>query len=306
MAYFTNFPTIGYTVNPDTVKIVKAKNIIARVKFSDYVKQNDSLFFKYSIRDGDRPDTIANTVYNRPDLHWFVLVFNEIINPYHEWPLTQNELELMVDLVYPGTTLYVRDLSVTYERGTIPPNIPFFEEGSTISQNGITATVVSYNSNLSQLIVKNIQGGSFSTTSTNANGDISLGRQITQTNSLGNSISATITKSELTPYAVHHFEDSNGDWLDPICKFAPPIGATTGVAYRPYSGIPKSLINLYADPATDTLGNPIGEAIIVATQAISNMNNFYSENEKKREINILKPQFLDDIIRQFNDLFKTQ
>jgi hypothetical protein len=304
MSYFTHFPSTGYILDENTAKVVKAKNILLRAKFSEYLKTNNSLLFLYSIRDGDRPETIANIVYNRSDLHWIVLLFNDIINPYHEWPLTDSEFEAMVKLLYPGTTLYIRDDSVLYERGTVTPAIPFFETGSTIYQGSVSAMVVSYNRTLGELVVDNITGGDFQTKTTKSDGTVQLGAQITQTNSLGNAITATITRAELTPYAVHHFEDSDGNWLDPRCKFAPPNNATNGVSYRPYQNIPKSLINLYSDPSVDATGNTTGEGIVVAQQAVSNMNYEYSKNEEKRQISILKPMFLDDIIKQFSDLFK--
>lgn len=315
MSYFSNFPTTGYIVDTKKAKIVTAKNILVRAKFSDYIKTNESLIMHYRIREEDRPDTIANIVYGRPDLHWIILLFNEIINPYHQWPKTQAQMEEFINLIYPGTTLYIRDNSILYEYGTIPPNIPFFEKGTKIYQYNntynanVVATVVSYNSNLGQLVVDDIQWDSditdepkFRTTTTETNGSTVLGSTIRTTNSLGNGITAVITKSELTPYAVHHFEE-DGIILDPRCKYE-PLNGTNGVKYRPYSDIPKSTINLYSDPSVDQTGNTIGEGLIVAKQAISYMQYEYSENEKLREIKILRPTFLDEVLKQFGNLFR--
>lgn len=305
MSYFTHFPSIGYTVDEDKAKLIKAKNILVRAKFSDYVKTNNSILLPYRIKEGERPDTIAATAYGRADLHWIILLFNEIINPYHEWPLVQSDFDSMISLLYAGTTLYVRDDSVQYEKGAVTNKIPFFEKDSKIYQNGVSATVISYNSTFGQLIVDDIQGGEFEISTADEQGT-KLGAGITQTNSLGNSITAIITKKELTPYSVHHFEDENGNWLDPRSKFVPTVGATNGVSYRPYPGIPKSLINLYSDPVIDQQGNPTQEATIVASQVVTNMDYEYAKNEEKTEIKILRPAFLDDVLKQFGDLFKTK
>lgn len=305
MSYFTHFPSIGYTVDENKAKLIKAKNILVRAKFSDYVKANNSILLSYRIREGERPDTIAATAYGRADLHWIILLFNEIINPYHDWPLEQNDFDAMISLLYPGTVLYVRDDSVQYEKGSVTTNIPFFEQGSKIYQNNVSATVVSYNSTFGQLIVDDIEGGEFQVSTTDAQG-VKLGVEINQTNSLGNSITALVTKKELTPYAVHHFQDENGDWLDPRTRFIPTVGATNGVSYRPYQDIPKSLINLYSDPTVDASGNPTQESIVVASKVITNMDYEYNKNEAKREIKILRPAFLDDVLKQFGDLFKAR
>lgn len=303
MSYFSNFPLVPYIVDQDNAKIVRAKNILVRAKFSDYLKTNNAILTSYRIREEDRPDTIANTVYGRPDLHWIVLMFNDIINPYHDWPLTQANLEEFVNLVYPGTTLYVRENSIQSDGKALTPTTPFFEEGSTITQGSVSATVMSYNSTMGQLIVDNITGGEFQVSYTD-NGAVKLGVQITQTNSEGNTITALITKKELTPYAVHHFEDDNGIWLDPRCKNAPAVGATISLTYRPFVNIPKSLINLYADPTIDGAGSASDESLAVARQVVTNMDYEYTKNEAKREIKILQPSFLDDILKQFADLFK--
>ena len=311
MSYFSYFPTTGYIVDAYKAKIVNVKNILIRAKFTDYIKTNSSVLTSYRLQEGDRPDTVANAIYGRSDLHWVVLMFNEILNPYHEWPLTQENLERMLDLLYPGTTLYVRDSSILSNKKTLDKNTPFFETNSTIYQttstgSSVSATVIKFNPNLGTLIVKDISGGEFETVTTN-NGIKTLGVEISQTNSLGDSITATITKKELSLYAVHHFEDSEGNWLDSRCKESPIIGETYGVSYRPYSGIPKSIIQLYADSTIDpTSGLSTGVSLLVAEQAVRNIDYEYRTNENKREIKILQPKYLENTLNQFSDIFKNK
>ena len=34
---------------------------------------------------------IADKLYNDPELHWVVLLMNDITDRYHQWPLTENQ-----------------------------------------------------------------------------------------------------------------------------------------------------------------------------------------------------------------------
>jgi hypothetical protein len=89
VAYFGNFPNLAYPIVIDgkTVRI-NAKNITVRAKFLDYVKTSQVSYRDYTIKDGDRPDTLSYRLYGRSDLHWVILIFNEILNPFFDWPLT--------------------------------------------------------------------------------------------------------------------------------------------------------------------------------------------------------------------------
>lgn len=50
-----------------------------------------TVFYPYFIKDGERPDTIAYDYYGSSDYAWLVLLANQIIDPYYQWPLTDAE-----------------------------------------------------------------------------------------------------------------------------------------------------------------------------------------------------------------------
>ena len=67
MGYFNELPEIAYQ-SPLSHKnssrdYVIIKNIFRRVKLLDYLKDATSLFNKFIIGDGDRPDTVAEILY---------------------------------------------------------------------------------------------------------------------------------------------------------------------------------------------------------------------------------------------------
>ena len=99
MAYFSNFPLIDY--DPTGSKNVKTiKDILTRVKVKESVKKDHATFEKYDIKDGESPESIANEVYGDPQLHWVILMFNDIINPFFDWPLSARVFEKYIQSKY--------------------------------------------------------------------------------------------------------------------------------------------------------------------------------------------------------------
>lgn len=81
MSYFSSFPITPIILDKENLNIVQARNILIRAKFSDYIKNIDSLFYDYLIKDGEKPETLSYKLYGRSDYHWLILMFNELIDP---------------------------------------------------------------------------------------------------------------------------------------------------------------------------------------------------------------------------------
>ena len=86
--YFNNFPKLAYT-NPQATTIVT--DILTRVALVKGAIDNTSIYYHYDIQDGDTPEMIASKYYNDPELHWVVLIFNNIIDPFYDWPLSYQQ-----------------------------------------------------------------------------------------------------------------------------------------------------------------------------------------------------------------------
>ena len=91
MGYFNELPEIAYqsplSHRNSSRDYVIIKNIFRRVKLLDYLKDATSLFNKFVIGDGDRPDTIAEVLYGDSRLDYVVILVAGITNINHEWPL---------------------------------------------------------------------------------------------------------------------------------------------------------------------------------------------------------------------------
>jgi len=81
MSIFNLYPYINYNNQ-------KATYILGKAELIQQYLTNYNNFFSYTIVDGDRPDTVAYNEYGDSSLDWIILVVNNIIDPYYEWPLS--------------------------------------------------------------------------------------------------------------------------------------------------------------------------------------------------------------------------
>lgn len=98
--YFNFYPKTFYTSNNKTSGLEAVTNIIARFGFEKKLKENSSAFYKYSVKDSDTPEIIADKFYDNSERHWIVLLFNDIIDPQYDWPLKNDTLIKFIDTKY--------------------------------------------------------------------------------------------------------------------------------------------------------------------------------------------------------------
>jgi hypothetical protein len=68
-------------------------NILKRVKLRQGIRTGSFLFDKYDVRDGERPEDVAFKLYGDAELHWIVLMVNDITDRYYQWPLSQPQFQ---------------------------------------------------------------------------------------------------------------------------------------------------------------------------------------------------------------------
>ena len=88
--YFENFPLIPYdSVGAGNFKI--RTNLLKRVAVRSKVKTNVAYFDTYDVKEGETPEMLADKLYDDPELHWVILLLNDITDRYHQWPQNQNQ-----------------------------------------------------------------------------------------------------------------------------------------------------------------------------------------------------------------------
>lgn len=88
MAFFRQFPRTFYNIDNNLVNI---PDIFRRVVPTDLF-DNMSYMLEFDIQDGQKPEHISYDLYDTVDYYWIILVCNNIIDPYHDWPKSQLDL----------------------------------------------------------------------------------------------------------------------------------------------------------------------------------------------------------------------
>lgn len=89
MKYFENFPEVIYDGK-------RVKDITRRNRFVRGLQNNPLLYMPYTVEEGERAEDVANFYYGSVDYVWLVYMANNIIDPYHEWPLNTQEFNDML------------------------------------------------------------------------------------------------------------------------------------------------------------------------------------------------------------------
>ena len=96
MGYFRELPNLRYPSflkeKKSSLDYIEVKNVFRRVKLRDDLHNNFTIFEKYEIEEGGRPDTIAEELYGNPEFDWIVLTVAGILNVRNEWPLNNRDL----------------------------------------------------------------------------------------------------------------------------------------------------------------------------------------------------------------------
>jgi hypothetical protein len=66
----------------------------------DQTKTKGTVFYPYTIRDGERADAIAFDYYDNTDYTWLIYIVNNIIDPYYDWPLTETNFDKFISKKY--------------------------------------------------------------------------------------------------------------------------------------------------------------------------------------------------------------
>ena len=102
--YFRRLPNLDYPSllndRESNIDFVQTKNLFRRAKIREDLFANFMQFDKYQIVGDERPDNVAEKVYDRDDYDWIILMSNNIIDINNEWPLTQSQLNEFLNEKY--------------------------------------------------------------------------------------------------------------------------------------------------------------------------------------------------------------
>ena len=99
MSYFKKFPKMIYDMKNDgNYKLLP--DIIKRVKQRNAIKSGQFIFDNYDVRDGEKPEDIAYKWFGDAQLHWVILMTNNVTNRYYDWPMNSVQFQAMLEDKY--------------------------------------------------------------------------------------------------------------------------------------------------------------------------------------------------------------
>ena len=167
--YFRRLPNLDYPsllkTRKSNLDFVQTKNLFRRAKVREDLFANFMQFDKYKIIGDERPDNVSEKVYGTNNFDWVVLMANNIVDVYNEWPLTQQQLNQYLNDKYTPQELVSihhhetvefrdRDNQVIVPAGLIVDenwNMEYFSGGQIRSINTPPST-----SNMSEKPVKSV------------------------------------------------------------------------------------------------------------------------------------------------------
>lgn len=104
MSYFRYLPNLYYpslrNERSSSNDYTLIKNLFKRAKIRDDFANIFTAFEKYSIVGDDRPDNVAQKIYEDPNYDWIILITNNIQNIREDWPLSQSDLNVYLNQKY--------------------------------------------------------------------------------------------------------------------------------------------------------------------------------------------------------------
>jgi hypothetical protein len=243
-----------------------------------------------TVPEGDRPEIYSDRVYGKSTYHWLILNMNQKVNPYYEWVLSPSSFDNYVNEKYPGYTLFLLSVNgVNGFTGSFRTNDIVFATGVTnpnlqpsIESSLKNARVVDFDPAYCRLVMEFTQktawlpqeGDYIAGANTNARGDV-------------NYYVAKIGKVIESPYAAHHFENTDGELLNPT--------------------LPVTLHNKFVGSSDFgyTFGvTPLGKYILddFGSYTITNREHESTINDANRTITLISSQYIRDVDRDIETI----
>jgi len=99
MSYFNKFPKMIYDMKNDgNYKLLP--DILRRVKQRNAIKDGQYIFDTYDVINGEKPEDIAYKWFGDAQLHWVILMTNNVIDRYYDWPMNEVQLQEFLEDKY--------------------------------------------------------------------------------------------------------------------------------------------------------------------------------------------------------------
>ena len=124
MSYFSKFPMLTYDIKGNKIRKL-LPDILRRVKLRATIKSGGMLFDKYDVKEGEKPEDIAFKWFGDPELHWVILMTNNVTDRYYGWPMNSVQFaEFLTDKYGAGSEDGIHHYEITKSSGRTTSNGP--------------------------------------------------------------------------------------------------------------------------------------------------------------------------------------
>ncbi len=146
--YFNSFSKINYDIKGDG-QFYSMTNLTKRVRFNKLVKENIVAFDFYDVQDGDTPEIVAHYYYQDAKLHWIILLTNDIVDVYTQWPMSIPRFEQFIKDKYDDINA-IHHYEITQSSGDTTKTLEI--PNNTDYPNATAVTNYNYESNIQNKI----------------------------------------------------------------------------------------------------------------------------------------------------------
>jgi len=116
--YFSYMPAIPYSTLDGGVNYKVVTDIFKRVRATLEAKTDKTIYYKYRVLEGQKPEHVAYNYYDNANYHWTILLMNEIRDPQWCWPMNQSTFERYLIKKY-GSVITAQNQTHHYETNEI-------------------------------------------------------------------------------------------------------------------------------------------------------------------------------------------
>jgi hypothetical protein len=284
--FLDKFPLVRYTVDKSQLsELDTVTNLLFRIGIiKDVMETNVNSYQYYSVRDGERPEVLANKIYGTPEAHWIILYANNIYDPYYDWPMDQRTFEKYIIKKY-GSLEWAKTNYHHYEKVITREN-PFAQVTNTtrftINEKKLTDGILTIDSN------NNFTLGEIAFIGPSNAANTFSGEVIAWSNSNGRIVLAN-TNGQVSPYQylIGLSSSANGTVLSVDSPSAPMDAYNT-------------LVDTTAFSTYTVAGRTVYETI--SRDKVSYYDYEDKLNEDKRLIKIIKPQYYSQITSELENI----
>lgn len=101
-------PSSSYVYSFSNMQPVKINinNLFSKSEIPTKYKTDVNAVIQYSISDNETPYMVSYKYYDKPDFWWLIYAFNDIVNPWKDWPMTNEQLNTSANLLFDEESLY--------------------------------------------------------------------------------------------------------------------------------------------------------------------------------------------------------